>query len=854
MQYRSPEMVDVYRKQPIDEKSDIWALGVLLYKLCYYTTPFEEGGTLAILNASYKFHSYPVFSDRLKKLIGKHPVVACFWTFVQIYTGTHADTRKREHSQSQVKSPPVVGAVFAAPVVQQQVIPEVERMRRGRLPAPSQPVSQPTTTSPGPGKVTNGDPFAALDTKLPLKNADELSNKFPTLDQFSLLHDRGTKFDFDSGVAQPPQQQKDISQRVAERLADEVFKVKPSPSPTPVPVSQRVSLDLNKGNPYAAAMESQRMSPSVNPASTLPRQGEPSRASAIISSIPELQTISSPNSQSPFQSPPPTRPKMVSTGTMTESPPPVYRFPPAEHHRAASVPRQHETGPTSFTRAATTVLLSPGAAGSPNASLQGQMHTAQGHHPRSSRPSLEGGRPSFDAFDLPTRSKQQESNSRSRPASIYLESDLNYLREKEAAAKPLHSPSLSASRFSFDKGPPSPKLEEERNIRSSVEFLRSMEDSDTKKKDKGAKHHSKRSSLSSLSAGTKNLFAGKFGDAFKRFEGGAGNSGPPKTPSPLKDIDAELDRFNKLTPIAGSEATDDRSDDGRRFGDDNTDDMTPEMRREEEARMLAAEEARVAAAQAEYRARVAQRTGTGSATAPTPLSKSIGGVPRAVSIQNKVQSLLDESSRSAPVSRTAHGYGHYTDADAGGPRGSTDSLGDSRPSVAKKPITITGQPVTGSLPRPPTSSGMSMNMTGAKPPAAPPKPTRLTANLTAGGGAGSPPRQSYSTSTMILHKQLRPGTSSSSLIDMDRSDSIGARAGGAPDYSRASREALVAVEGLPGQNSPMLLQMSAAEKDDYIKDFQKRFPSLTSIEMVETDVGAGSGTTGGGGGEWTDAR
>lgn len=70
IQYRSPEMVDVYRKQPIDEKSDIWALGVLLYKLCYYTTPFEEQGQLAILNASYRFPSYPAFSERLKKLIG----------------------------------------------------------------------------------------------------------------------------------------------------------------------------------------------------------------------------------------------------------------------------------------------------------------------------------------------------------------------------------------------------------------------------------------------------------------------------------------------------------------------------------------------------------------------------------------------------------------------------------------------------------------------------------------------------------------------------------------------------------------------------------------------------------------
>jgi AP2-associated kinase len=69
LQYRSPEMIDVYRKQPIDEKSDIWALGVLLYKLCYYTTPFEEVGQMAILNATFKFPTYPTFSDRLKALI-----------------------------------------------------------------------------------------------------------------------------------------------------------------------------------------------------------------------------------------------------------------------------------------------------------------------------------------------------------------------------------------------------------------------------------------------------------------------------------------------------------------------------------------------------------------------------------------------------------------------------------------------------------------------------------------------------------------------------------------------------------------------------------------------------------------
>lgn len=69
VQYRSPEMVDVYSGYPIDEKSDIWALGVFLYKLCFYTTPFEREGNAAILKASYIIPQKPHYSDRLKNMI-----------------------------------------------------------------------------------------------------------------------------------------------------------------------------------------------------------------------------------------------------------------------------------------------------------------------------------------------------------------------------------------------------------------------------------------------------------------------------------------------------------------------------------------------------------------------------------------------------------------------------------------------------------------------------------------------------------------------------------------------------------------------------------------------------------------
>lgn len=68
-QYRAPEMVDVGKGFPIDEKSDIWAFGVFIYMLCYYRTPFEKEGNVGILNGHYSFPQAPVYSERLKRII-----------------------------------------------------------------------------------------------------------------------------------------------------------------------------------------------------------------------------------------------------------------------------------------------------------------------------------------------------------------------------------------------------------------------------------------------------------------------------------------------------------------------------------------------------------------------------------------------------------------------------------------------------------------------------------------------------------------------------------------------------------------------------------------------------------------
>lgn len=68
-QYRLPEMVDLYRALPLDERADMWALGCFLYKLCYYTTPFEAAGDIALLHALYLFLQQPQYLGDLKNLI-----------------------------------------------------------------------------------------------------------------------------------------------------------------------------------------------------------------------------------------------------------------------------------------------------------------------------------------------------------------------------------------------------------------------------------------------------------------------------------------------------------------------------------------------------------------------------------------------------------------------------------------------------------------------------------------------------------------------------------------------------------------------------------------------------------------
>ncbi|KAG0455697.1 hypothetical protein HPP92_023485 [Vanilla planifolia] len=67
--YRAPEMWDLYRREVICEKVDIWALGCLLYRICYFKSAFLGDSKLQILNGSYRIPDLPKYSASLTALI-----------------------------------------------------------------------------------------------------------------------------------------------------------------------------------------------------------------------------------------------------------------------------------------------------------------------------------------------------------------------------------------------------------------------------------------------------------------------------------------------------------------------------------------------------------------------------------------------------------------------------------------------------------------------------------------------------------------------------------------------------------------------------------------------------------------
>uniref|UniRef100_A0A2M4B9T6 Cyclin-G-associated kinase n=1 Tax=Anopheles marajoara TaxID=58244 RepID=A0A2M4B9T6_9DIPT len=74
--YRAPEQLDTWANYPIGIKMDVWALGCVLYLLCYRKHPFEDSAKLRIINANYTIPNdsrYACFSETIRGCLQVDP-------------------------------------------------------------------------------------------------------------------------------------------------------------------------------------------------------------------------------------------------------------------------------------------------------------------------------------------------------------------------------------------------------------------------------------------------------------------------------------------------------------------------------------------------------------------------------------------------------------------------------------------------------------------------------------------------------------------------------------------------------------------------------------------------------------
>ena len=628
-------------------------------------------------------------------------------------------------------------------------------MRRGRPGKPHS--SHPSSSRPSPSPYRDSaarsshDPFAALDGNASRKKtAEEVAKRFPSLDQFDILHEKGDKFEFEPTV-EAKSEDEDLSQRLTNALADDAFARRASAERTPKLVYKR------------------------------PSQASPVRAPVV---------REAPRQATPLYQPTPQRPTMVSTGTMTSpaqtprlpepkiSNRPIYRFPSSDNEqRSSSQPwtAEEEQRATRPHKAPSPPMSSLKPEGSPRVSSD-RLST----HSSSARPSMETLRRPSTLEVADSMGRSRSAVGKGRPLSVQSGARYDIPRDIESPRS-----SLDLSRMQYEGGAPlrSVRTEVDResdraNISSDVDYLRAMEEEESnrkrEKRSSGSHKHNKRGSLSNLSlSGGKNLFAGRFGDAFRRFE--AGNQDKPSTPS-AEDASQQ-----------GLIGAYDPADEGLSPNDDialedaDRDDISPEMRRELERRRLSQEEKRVANAAAEYRRRVAEKGDGG---------RAVGEGPRSRTIQSKVQSLLGESDKPV-VPKTATGYGRFTET--------SSSLQAKQSEVQSNP---SGQLSDSRAPGPVYSARESSR-----------------AGLDRRDGANAPTGLQQSASSTTYQSTHRPATRPAAPPKPKN-----LRVGG--DSSRP---------GTGNDNRPSSQATPQSPGEDWEANFSKRFPSLSGMEM-ETEI------------------
>jgi AP2-associated kinase len=381
-----------------------------------------------------------------------------------------------------------------------------------------------------------------------------------------------------------------------------------------------------------------------------------------------------------------------------------------------------------------------------------------------------------------------------------VQSKNNFLGGEEHVSREAERSRSPLQRTNFTEEPESSV--EASTISSNVEFLRAMEDEDpSKKKEKrlstGSKHI-KRASMPSISlSSTKSLLAGRFGDAFRRFETNMG--GNNQRASSLSSEQRE----KILTPITGSEATDGQSDDGHVF--EETEPISPELRRELERRRLSQEEKRVADAAAAYRQKFSHMPGTSRERPNDEQSHS-----RAASIQSKVKTLLDQNGSMSP-GKTDAGHGYSSQQTRQNSYFSDEpTLRAAVPQNLKKTTPYTSSHET-SKPNPSSINSLPnpRNAPVANPSSSlsSPMPPSTTSTDRPSSRPSAPPKP----------HALRTGNRETDLVSS------------APSTKPTSSTNPTPAPRQPGG-------VISPGGDDWEKKFSQKYPSLAGLEMVEREI------------------
>ncbi|MBA0852221.1 hypothetical protein Goshw_002663 [Gossypium schwendimanii] len=185
--YRAPEMWDLFRRELINEKVDIWALGCLLFRICYFKNAFDGESKLQILNGNYRIPDLPKYSSSItnliKDMLQASPVdrpditqasTLLDWSFILEFRLVWFRVNEQLPAALQKSlpdRPPEMPSTEGVPR---------SSNRSPQMPSrspPSPPVGEPAKTSPQPGLRASGGQLGAFWSTQHAKDADVAEEK-----------------------------------------------------------------------------------------------------------------------------------------------------------------------------------------------------------------------------------------------------------------------------------------------------------------------------------------------------------------------------------------------------------------------------------------------------------------------------------------------------------------------------------------------------------------------------------------------------------------------------------------------------------------------------------------------------